>query len=131
MKTVEVVAGIVINEGKILCTQRGQSKFSYISEKYEFPGGKIEPHETNETALIRELREELKMTVEVKQRFITINHEYPDFRITMHAYICHTDSREYTLTEHLEALWLGIEQLGSLDWAAADVPIVEELQSAL
>lgn len=131
MKTVEVVAGIVSNQGKILCTQRGESKLSYISKKYEFPGGKVEIDESNEAALIRELQEELLMTVKVEEHFITINHEYPDFKITMYAYMCETDSRECTLTEHLNALWLSIEELESLDWAAADIPIVEKLRSTL
>ncbi|MGK0372378.1 MAG: 8-oxo-dGTP diphosphatase [Glaciecola sp.] len=131
MKTVEVVAGIVVNEGEILCTQRGESKLSYISKKYEFPGGKIEPSESSEAALARELKEELLMDVEVKQHYMTVNHQYADFKIVLHAFICHVDSRELTLTEHLDATWLSAEYLDSLDWAAADIPVVEKLLACL
>lgn len=131
MKTVEVVAGIVVNAGQILCTQRGKSKLSYISKKYEFPGGKVEPNESNEVALTRELQEELLMVVEVINHYITVNHQYPDFKIILHAYICHTNSRQLTLTEHLNAKWLNVKQLDSLDWAAADIPVVEKLKISL
>lgn len=128
MKTVEVVAGIVINEGQILCTQRGESKLNYISKKYEFPGGKIELNEPSETALARELKEELLMDAEVKQHFMTVKHQYADFNIILHTFICHADSRELTLTEHLDAKWLSATHLDSLDWAAADIPVVEKLK---
>jgi 8-oxo-dGTP diphosphatase len=127
MKTVEVVAAIVIDSKHILCTQRGESKLDYISKKFEFPGGKIEPNESQEDALRREMREELDMLVNVDKHFITVEHQYPDFNIVMHAYICSSDSRQLTLTEHLSALWLTQDELLSLDWAAADVPIVQKL----
>jgi 8-oxo-dGTP diphosphatase len=131
MKTVEVVAGIIVNEGQILCTQRGESKLSYISKKYEFPGGKVELNESHETALARELKEELLMDAQVKQHFMTVKHQYADFNIVLHAFICHADSRELTLTEHLDAKWLSTKHLDSLDWAAADIPVVEKLKISL
>lgn len=128
MKTIQVVAAIVIHEGKVLCVQRGESKLDYISKKFEFPGGKLEANETLEQALTREMAEELKMFVTVERLFLTVEHSYPDFNLVMHSFICQTNSRQLTLTEHLQALWLGIDELDILDWAAADIPIVEQLK---
>jgi len=128
MKTIEVVAAIVVHDGKVLCVQRGESKLDYISKKFEFPGGKLEADETLEQALTREMAEELKMFVTVERLFLTVEHGYPDFNLIMHSFICQTNSQELTLTEHLQALWLGIDELDILDWAAADIPIVEQLK---
>ena len=128
MKTIEVVAAIVIHEGKVLCVQRGENKLDYISKKFEFPGGKLEANETLEQALARELTEELQMSVRVESLFLTVNHSYPDFNLIMHSFICHANHRDLTLTEHLQALWLGVDELDMLDWAAADIPIVEQLK---
>jgi 8-oxo-dGTP diphosphatase len=128
MKTVEVVAAIVVNKSKILCTQRGMSKFDYISKKYEFPGGKVELNESRENALIRELKEELHMDVTIVKHYLTVEHTYPDFKIIMHSYLCDSKTRYLVLTEHLEALWLSTNELESLDWAGADIPIVEKLK---
>ncbi|CAM4109848.1 (deoxy)nucleoside triphosphate pyrophosphohydrolase [Psychrobacter arenosus] len=128
MKTIEVVAAIVVHDGKVLCVQRGESKLDYISKKFEFPGGKLEANETLEQALTREMAEELKMFVTVERLFLTVEHSYPDFNLVMHSFICQTNSRQLTLTEHLQALWLGIDELDILDWAAADIPIVEQLK---
>lgn len=129
MKTVEVVAAIIINENKILCVQRGESKLPYISKKYEFPGGKIEPGETKTETIVREIREELKMMIVVQNEFLTVNHQYPDFLLTMHSFICSCDEAKVTLTEHLDFKWLERKDLADLDWAAADIPIVQKLIS--
>ena len=88
MKTIEVVAAIVINDGKVLCVQRSENKLTYLSRKFEFPGGKLEKNETLEQALVREMMEELKMTVSIEKLFLTIEHVYPDFKIIMHSFIC-------------------------------------------
>ena len=79
MKTIEVVAAIIIYDNKILCVQRGESKLNYISKKYEFPGGKIELGETKEEAIKREILEELNLEIEVRDEYMTVNHQYPDF----------------------------------------------------
>ena len=129
MKEVEVVAAIIIDDHKILCVQRGLNKYAYISKKYEFPGGKIEPGETEVEALKRELKEELCMDVLVQTKFMTVVHEYPDFKLTMHSYICGVENNELTLTEHVDFKWLAKNELEKLDWAAADVPIVLKLQN--
>ncbi len=129
MKKIEVVAGVIFFENLVLCVQRPKNKFHYISEKYEFPGGKIEKNETKEEALHRELLEELDVSINIKSFFLTVVHEYPDFELTMHSFICEVDSKELTLREHIDLKWLKIDELTSLDWAAADVPIVNKLVS--
>ena len=101
MKTVEVVAGIIIFEGKILCVQRPENKFPYISKKFEFPGGKIEDKESQKEALARELREELNISTDIKELYLTVNHAYPDFKIIMHSFICLAHSNEIHLNEHI------------------------------
>ncbi|MBK8872414.1 MAG: (deoxy)nucleoside triphosphate pyrophosphohydrolase [Bacteroidetes bacterium] len=126
-KHYEVVAAIIINNGRILCVQRGPSKYDYISKKYEFPGGKMEAGETKEETIRREIFEELKMVIEVQEEFFTVTHHYPDFSITMHSFICNCENLNVTLTEHIDYKWLLKDELSNLDWAAADLPIVEKL----
>lgn len=127
MKHIEVVAAIIKHRNKILCVQRGENKFEYISKKYEFPGGKMEAGETKIETVRREIFEELKMEIEVQEEFLTTTHTYPDFKITMHSFICSCISPELTLTEHIDFKWLEKEELEAIDWAAADVPIVHKL----
>jgi 8-oxo-dGTP diphosphatase len=129
MKKVEVVAAIIYFENKILCVQRPKNTLNYISEKFEFPGGKIEYGETKEEALERELKEELNILTNIKSLFITVVHQYPDFELTMHSFICEANSKELTLNEHIALEWLSINELEKLDWAAADIPIVNKLIS--
>jgi len=127
MKNIEVVAAIILFNNKILCVQRNKNKFDYISHKFEFPGGKVEIGETNEEALLREIKEELEMDIIIQKHFLTVDHEYPDFKLTMHSFICSCANRDLTLTEHIDFKWLNKDQMKSLDWAAADIPIVDKL----
>ena len=83
MKHIEVVTAIIQHEDKILCVQRGPAKYEYIEYKFEFPGGKVEPHETNKEALIRELKEELRLEIRQVSYYTTIKHPYLDFKITL------------------------------------------------
>jgi 8-oxo-dGTP diphosphatase len=128
MKSIEVVAAIIQSGGRTLCVQRGPAKFDYIHHKYEFPGGKVEEGETKESAIIREIQEELHLDIIEPKFFSTVNHQYPDFYITMHSFICSIEHKKITLTEHIDQKWLKVEDLNSLDWAAADIPIVRKLQ---
>ena len=127
MKNIEVVAAIILFNNKILCVQRNKNKYDYISYKFEFPGGKVEIGETNVEALRREIKEELEMDIIIQKHFLTVDHEYPDFKLTMHSFICSCANRDLTLTEHIDFKWLNKDQMKSLDWAAADIPIVDKL----
>ena len=129
MKKIEVVAAIIQCGEETLCVQRGLAKLEYISKKYEFPGGKIEVGETKESAIIREIKEELKLDILEPKFFNTVSYQYPDFYITMHSFICLVDNKDITLTEHIDQRWLKIGELKNLDWAAADIPIVQKLQT--
>ena len=130
MKHYEVVAAVIEYENKILCMQRGKAKFKYVSYKYEFPGGKVEAGEENHIALSRELSEEmdLDVTISEKDYLLTVDHTYPDFAITMHAYLCKVDTPDFVMKEHIDFKWLSASELDFLDWAEADKPIVEFLQ---
>jgi len=126
-KHIEVVAAIIQRNGKYLAVQRGPAKLDYISHKWEFPGGKVEVGESLETAIERELQEELKVAVSGLQLLTTVNHEYPDFHITMHCFLCHLETQDVTLTEHIDSRWLNDSELWNVDWAAADIPAVKAL----
>ena len=128
MKVMEVVAGVITDDHNLIfCVQRGENSRFYISKKWEFPGGKIEAGESHEQALVRELKEELSIEVGNLDHFLTVNHTYPDFRLIMHAYRCKIVQGFPVLTEHLKLKWLKAPDLKGLDWAAADIPIVEIL----
>lgn len=128
MKKVEVVAAIIKYRDKILCVQRGQNKLDYISEKFEFPGGKIEKGETKIESLRRELIEELNfIPTKIDDLFLTVVHNYPDFELTMHSFICYSETEVIQLNEHIYSEWLTINDLDKLDWAEADLPIVHKL----
>ena len=131
MKTIEVVAAVIQHQNKILAVQRGPAKYAYISEKWEFPGGKMEAGETEKQTIIREIREELDMQIAVRAKLLTVEHTYPDFHLTMHTYLCETEQSEPILTEHLGFRWLSMDELEEIDWAGADVPIVEVLQQTV
>ena len=125
MKVIEVVAAIIKHEGKYLATQRGYGDYK---GQWEFPGGKIEPHEGREEALVREIREELRMGIGVDRLLCTTEYDYPAFHLTMHCYLCHITEGTPQLTEHLAARWLAPEELFSVQWLPADVAVVERLR---
>ncbi|MGR5176881.1 (deoxy)nucleoside triphosphate pyrophosphohydrolase [Vibrio mediterranei] len=130
-KHIEVVAAVLKNENKFLAVQRAPSKLDYVSQKWEFPGGKVETGETLIAAITRELDEELRIAVTEPQFLLTIEHSYPDFDITMHCFVIEVPTRELELTEHIDSRWLTKEQLWDVDWAEADMPAVEKLLTTL
>ena len=131
MKNIEVVAAIIVSGDEILCMQRDKAKYDYISYKYEFPGGKVEEGESLERSLMRELKEEMDIDILVSAEdyYLTVEHTYPDFAIKMHSYICKVSDRKFVRKEHIDHRWLKAGELSQLDWAAADLPIVEKLMS--
>lgn len=125
MEKIEVVAAILKYKDKYFCAQRKSS--GPLGKKWEFPGGKIERGEGQKEALARELFEELNLNVKIGEFFKTVEHEYETFTIIMHSYLCEIDFQKIELLEHLDSKWLNLEELPFLDWAEADLPIVEEL----
>ena len=124
MKHIEVVAAIIHHEGKYLATQRGYGDWKGW---WEFPGGKIEPEESHHEALVREIREELRMGIGVERLICTTEYDYPAFHLTMHCHLCHITEGTPQLTEHLAARWLAPEELRSVQWLPADVEVVDEI----
>ena len=103
-------------DSKFLCLQRGEHNYDYVSFKYEFPGGKIEIGESRPQALIREIKEELDYVIQVDREFLTVEHQYPDFQLLMHSYLCTAKDINFTLIEHIYYKWLTANQLERLDW---------------
>ena len=123
-KHYNVVAAVIEVDGKVLCMQRGVTRYSYTSHLWEFPGGKIEPGETPQQALHRELLEEMDLDVEVQEHLATVTHDYPDFTITLAAYHCKADTTAFTMREHAACRWLRWDELATLDWCAADERLI-------
>ena len=128
MKTIEVVAAVIRDGGRILATERGYGDFK---GGWEFPGGKMEPGETPEAAVVREIEEELRVTVRPTAFIETVECDYPTFHLTMHCFMCEVVSGEITLTEHLAMKWLTKETLETVDWLPADVSVVRKLEEML
>jgi 8-oxo-dGTP diphosphatase len=123
-KHVFVVAAVIMHGGKVLCTQRASSSKEYISKKWEFPGGKVEEGETEAQAIQREILEELGIQIQAEREFTQVEHEYPDFKITMKTFICDWVDGDISLREHIAYKFLDPEEMQTLDWAEADIPIV-------
>ncbi len=121
MKRIEVVAAIIAENGRIFATQRGSGDFK---DMWEFPGGKMEPGESREEALVREIREELDTEVSVDDFLCTVEYDYPAFHLTMHCFICSVVSGALVLREHEAARWLSKDELYSVDWLPADVGVI-------
>lgn len=127
MKRIEVVAAVIADGGRIFATQRGYGEFK---DKWEFPGGKMEPGESPEEALVHEIREELDTEIEVGKLLTTVEYTYPAFHLTMHCYLCSVRSGSLTLKEHEAARWLDRDSLGSVDWLPADIGVISALENS-
>ena len=132
MKVVRVVAAVICDDiqtkHKIYATARGYGEYK---GGWEFPGGKMEPGETPEAAVVREIEEELRVIVRPTAFIETVEYDYPTFHLTMHCFMCEVVSGEITLTEHLAMKWLTKETLETVDWLPADVSVVRKLEEML
>ena len=128
MKTIEVVAAIIIKDGEVFATQRGYGEFKGW---WEFPGGKIENGECPKDALVREIREELDAEIAVGDLLETVEWDYPNFHLTMHCFLCTLLSESVSLNEHAAAAWLGRESLHSVKWLPADEGLLVRLVEML
>ena len=128
MKTIEVVAAIIKKDNKIFATQRGSGEFQ---GGWEFPGGKIESGETPQSALIREIIEELDTIIQVNELVDIVEYDYPNFHLTMHCFLCELVSGDFVLKEHQDARWLERHELDSVAWLPADLGVIEKLKTVL
>ncbi len=125
MKEIKVVAAIIQKENKILATKRGYGEFINM---WEFPGGKIESGETKEEALIREIKEELNIEINVDKFAIDIEYQYPNFYLFMSCFMCSIKEGSIELLEHNDGKWITKEELNSLNWLPADIDAVNYLK---
>ena len=132
MKRIEVVAAIIRKGDAIFATQRGYGDFK---DWWEFPGGKMEPGETPEEALVREIREELSADISIDKFLYTVDYDYPAFHLTMHCYMCSLLCEALHLNEHEAARWLKADEIHSVNWLPADdvlLPrMVQELENCV
>ena len=125
MKIIPVTCALIIHEGKVLAAQR--SNTMDLPGKWEFPGGKIEAEEDPKACLIREIREELAVDVKIHADLPTVEFRYPNKLIHLIPFLVTWESGEISLSEHYQVVWLEKNELFSIDWASADVPIVHYL----
>ena len=128
MKTIQVVAAVIVAGGKVFATQRGYGEYK---DGWEFPGGKIEPGETPGQALSREIREELDIGISPEKELGIIEYDYPAFHLSMRCFLCRIMEGEPILKEHEAARWLDAEHLDSVDWLPADRVILPRVREAL
>lgn len=124
VRHIQVACAIIERDGLVLAAQRSDSMS--LPLKWEFPGGKIESGESSSECLIRELREEMGVGIAVGLPLALTTHHYPTFSVTLHPFICSIASGTITLHEHAAIAWLPPDQLMTLDWAAADGPVLAE-----
>ena len=128
MKSIEVVAAIIIKDKKVFAAARGYGEYVNM---YEMPGGKVKPGETDEEALKREIKEELDTEIEVKQFVQKIEYDYPTFHLAMDCYLCEVVSGKLTLLEHNDAKWLEKGELHTVEWLPADELLLGQLEKLL
>lgn len=132
MKQVKVVAAVICDDTRnvksVYATRRGYGEQKGL---WEFPGGKIEPGETPEEALKREIREELTAEIRVGERLGVIEYDYPAFHLSMDCFLCEVTKGQLTLLEAEDAAWLTKETLFSVDWLPADRVILPALEEKM
>ena len=128
MKTIEVVAAIIIRDREVFATQRGYGEWQGWCE---FPGGKMEKGESPKEALKREIREELDAEVEVGELLETVEWDYPTFHLTMHCFVCSLVSESLHLNEHEAAAWLSKDTLRSVKWLPADEGLLDKVAEVI
>lgn len=128
MKTIKVVAAIILHEGRVFATQRGYGEFK---DGWEFPGGKVEDGESLQNALIREIREELDTEIEVGKLLDTVEYDYPKFHLSMACFLCTIKSGNLVLKEHEAAKWLDSHTLDSVEWLPADQGLIGKIREYL
>lgn len=126
MKRIEVVAAIIRREGEVFATQRGYGDWK---DWWEFPGGKMEPGETPEEALKREICEELSTEISVDEFLCTVEYDYPKFHLTMHCFLCSLQTEAMHLNEHEASRWLKKDELESVNWLPADRIVINRIIS--
>ena len=124
-KTVRVTAAVICRENKIFATQRGYGDYK---DWWEFPGGKIEPGESPEQALKREILEELAAEISVGRKIMTVEYDYPTFHLSMDCFVCTLIRGEPELLEHEAAKWLSLDELDCVKWLPADREVVDLLR---
>lgn len=122
MKRVTVVGAAIVKDGKVLCAQRDENRS--LANKWEFPGGKVEPYESPAEALCREVDEELLCQIEIGEEVCTSTYEYDFGIVELHVFICHLRSGQPKMTEHKELIWVAPPDMPKLDWAPADLEAV-------
>ena len=127
-KSIEVVAAVIRSGKRIFATQRGYGDWK---DWWEFPGGKMEPGESPQEALEREIREELDAEIRVGELLRTVEWDYPSFHLTLHCFWCSLASDDLHLLEHESARWLGAAELASVRWLPADEQLLPALSAAL
>ena len=128
MKSIHVVAAVILRGGKVFATQRGYGAYK---DYWEFPGGKIEPGETAEEALAREIREELDTEIAVEAPFEQLEYDYPEFHLSMQCFLCRVIRGSLVLKEHEDAAWLDRERLDDVRWLPADETVISRLREIL
>lgn len=123
-KTIKVVAALIVHDHRIFATQRGYGDWKGW---WEFPGGKVEPGESPEDALVREIREELDTEISVERYVTTIEWDYPTFHLSMRCYLCSVVRGSLTLLEHEAATWLDLDHLHTIQWLPADETIIDQV----
>ena len=121
---INVTCAIIEKDGKVLCAQR--SELMNLPLKWEFPGGKVEVGETNENCIVREIEEELGLNISILDSLPPSIFQYSNSKeICLLPFICRIEAGEINLKEHKQVTWLSLSELKTLDWAAADIPILE------